>query len=196
MSDLTELIKKFKAIRDAIPETMPAVATSVSMAGKALAERQIKEMGFGKKYSTTPVPAFFFYGKELNKRGVTYLEGLESKGSKGKKKIEDITEADLLDGETTWGDFRAAQGLQNKFVDLTYSGKMWASMFPRDVETTLFKYVAPLGSTNIEGQNKMNWNYERYGDFVYQSLQGDAEDILYNLAYDELTRLLDEKLKL
>lgn len=185
MSNLEELIKRLKAVRDAIPELMPSVATSVSMSAKAIAERIIKEKGFGKNYSATEIPAFFFKGKELNKRGLNYIQKLE-------KQADEENSAML-----NWGEFRAAQGLQSKFVDLTYSGKMWSSMFPQDVEVDLFRYVAPLGSTNKEGQNKMNWNFERYGDFVYMTLQGDdTEDILYNIAYDELVRLLDEKLKL
>ena len=185
MSDLSELIKRLKAFRDAIPDVMPQVATSVSMSAKALAERTIKDKGFGKTYSTTEVPAFLFYGKELNKRGKTYIETLE-------KNADEENPA-----TTNWGEFRAAQGLQNKFVDLTYSGKMWSSMFPQDVQVDLFRYVAPLGSTNKEGQNKMNWNYDRYGDFIYDTLKStDADDVLHDIAYDELVRLLDEKLKL
>ena len=133
MSDLAELIKRLKAFRDAIPEVMPQVATSVSMSAKALAERTIKDKGFGKTYSTTKVPAFFMYGKELNKKGKTYIEQLE-------KKADEENPALL-----NWGEFRGAQGLQNKYVDLTYSGKMWSSMFPQDVQIDLFRYVAPLG---------------------------------------------------
>ena len=40
----------------------------------------------------------------------------------------------------------------------------------------------------------MNWNYERYGDFIGKVLTGDNLDTLYNVAYDELVRLMDEKL--
>ena len=184
MSDLADLIKQLKAFRDAIPDVMPTVATSVSMSAKALAERTIKDKGFGFLYSQTEVPAWFFKGKELNKRGLAYLESLEEKADEENPAL------------TNWGEFRNSQGLQSKYVDLTYSGKMWASMFPQDVQIDLFRYVAPLGSTNKEGQNKMNWNYERYGDFVGEALKGDSEDILYNVAYDELVRFLDEKLKL
>ena len=184
MSDLADLIKRLKAFRDAIPDVMPIVATSVSMSAKALADRTIKDKGFGFLYSQTEVPAWFFKGKELNKRGLAYLESLEEKADEENPAL------------TNWGEFRNSQGLQSKYVDLTYSGKMWASMFPQDVQIDLFRYVAPLGSTNKEGQNKMNWNYERYGDFVGEALKGDSEDILYNVAHDELVRLLDEKLKL
>lgn len=184
MSDLADLIKQLKAFRDAIPEVMPQVATSVSMSAKALAERTIKDKGFGFMYSQVDVPAWFFKGKELNKRGLAYIESLE-------KNADDENPA-----LTNWGEFRSSQGLQSKFVDLTYSGKMFASMYPQDVQIDLFKYVAPLGSTNKEGRDKMNYNYERYGDFIGEALKGDNEDILYNVAYDELVRLLDEKLKL
>jgi hypothetical protein len=194
--DISVLIAKIKEFRDSLPEVLPDVATSVSMAGKAIAERTIKDKGFGKAYSTTPIPSWYFYGKELNKTGKTFLESLKDpKGAvKSKKKLEDITELDLLQGTTTWGEFRKAQGLQTDYVDLTYSGKMWAGMFPQDVQVTLFDYIAPLGNNTKEGQDKMNYNYERYGDFVGKVLTGDNMDLLYDVAYDELMRLMDEKL--
>ena len=65
-NNLKELIEKFKAIRDALPEVLPDVATSMSLTAKAIAERTIKDKGFGELYSDTEVPAWFFKGKELS----------------------------------------------------------------------------------------------------------------------------------
>ena len=178
MSDLKELIVKFKALRDALPEVMPAVATSVSLSAKAIAERTIKDKGFGELYSAVDVPAWFLEGKQLNNSGKNFLDN--------------INESDYP--FTNWGELRKAQGLQNSHVDLTYSGKMWAGMFPQDVEVTGVRYIAPLGNNNKEGQNKMNWNFDRYGDFVGRTLTGDNLDLLYNVAFDELVRLIDEKI--
>lgn len=180
--DISIMIAKLKEFRDTLPAVLPDVAVSVSMAGKAIAERAIKDKGFGKAYSTTQVPAWFFKGKQLNNRGLTYLN-----------KLEDAATEDEP-ATSTWGEFRKAQGLQTDYVDLTYSGKMWAGMFPQDVQVTLFDYVAPLGNNSTEGQNKMNYNYERYGDFIGKMLTGDNMDLLYDVAYDELVRLMDDKL--
>ena len=85
MAEFKELILAFKAVRDALPEVLPQAATSVSMAGKALAERTVKDKGFGEEYSTTKVPAWFMKGKELNKRGANYITGLEKRASKEDK---------------------------------------------------------------------------------------------------------------
>ena len=180
--DMSELIAKLEAFRDMLPTVLPDVATSVSMAGKALAERVIKEKGFGKTYSTTKVPAWFMDGKELNGKGLTYLSNLKEKAT------------DEEPAETNWGEFRAAQGLQTDHVDLSYTNKMWAGMFPQEVQVNLFEYVAPLGNNTTEGQNKMNWNYERFGDYIGKVLTGDNRDIMYDVAYDELVRLMDDKL--
>lgn len=191
--DISELIAILKQFRDELPQVLPAVATSVSMTGKALAERTIKDRGFGKEYSRVEVPAYWFYGKWINNRGRDFL--YSNKGDTGsKKKVEDITEKDLINGTTTWGKFRNAQGLQDKYVDLTYSGKMWAGMFPQEVEVNLFMYTAPLGNNTIEGQNKMNWNYARYGDYIGDVLQGDNFDLMQQVGYDEFIRIMDAKL--
>lgn len=174
MAELAELVNRLKSFRDKLPEVLPEIATLVSLSGKALAERTIKDKGFGKLYSNNDIPAFFLKGKEINARGRSYLDQA-SKDDKG----------------VSWGDFRQAQGLQNKFVDLTYSGKMWAGMFPGEVQVNLFTYIAPLGNNTTEGQKKMNWNRERYGDFIGQVLTGDNLEALKRVGYEELVKVMD-----
>lgn len=175
--DLNALLNKLKAFRDKLPEVLPQVATSVSMAGKALAERTIKDKGFGKAYSNVTYPAHWLYGKHLNAQGLRYIE-----------------EQILDERGANWKGFRDAQGLQTQYVDLTYSGKMWNGMFPQDVQVNLFKYIAPLGNNTVEGQKKMNWNRERYGDFIGAVLQGENLESMKRVAYDELVRLMDREL--
>ena len=140
--DISVLIKKLEDFRDTLPAVLPDVAVSVSMAGKALAERVIKEKGFGETYSTAKVPAWFMDGKQLNGKGLTYLKRLK------KQATEDEP------AETTWGEFRAAQGLQSGYVDLSYSNKMWAGMFPQEVQISLFDYIAPLATIPQRGKIK------------------------------------------
>ena len=184
MKEFRELIAAFKAVRDALPEVLPQAATSVSMAGKALAERTVKDKGFGEAYSTSEVPAWFFKGKELNKRGAAFVANLEKQAAE-KNKL----------ALSNWGEFRQAQGLQINYVDLTYSGEMWRGLFPQDVQVEDFRYIAPLGSTTVAGQKKLNWQYERYGNFFAKVLTGDNLDAMYKVAFDELVRLLDEKIQ-
>ena len=40
----------------------------------------------------------------------------------------------------------------------------------------------------------MNWNYDRFGDYIGKVLTGDNMDILFDVGYEELIRLMDEKL--
>ena len=122
--------------------------------------------------------------KRLKKRGVAFLAKLEKKTSK-KEKL----------ALSNWGEFREAQGLQINYVDLTYSGEMWRGLFPQDVQIEGFRYIAPLGSTTVAGQKKLNWQYERYGNFFAKVLTGNNLERMYNVAFDELVRLLHEKIQ-
>lgn len=183
MNEFDDLIEIMKAVRDALPEAISEAAVSVSLTAKAVAERTIKEKGFGKTYSQEEYPVWFLAGKELNKKGTYFIESVKE-------------EADRMDIDPTanWEQFRGAQGLQTGFVDLSYSNKMWAGMFPGDVKVDGTRYIAPLGHNNREGQAKMNYNYERYGDFIGSTLTGENLDLLYTVASDEIYRLIDEKL--
>lgn len=198
--DLQELINALKDVRDALPEALASTATSMSLTAKALAERTIKDKGFGEKYSTASMPAYFYKGftgkngttylpQYLNKRGLAYIEKIEKQQAQENKKNKTSYRAKI-----SWAEFRKAQGLQTGHVDLTYSGKMWAGMFPQDVVVEGFKYIAPLGNNTKEGQDKMNWNFEQYGDFIGATLTGDNLDLIYNVGIDELMRFIDDKL--
>lgn len=193
MASIEDLKAKLHQIRDQLPSYLLEAATSVSLTGKALAERTIKDKGFGATYSLQEVPVWFFSGKELNASGKAYIETKQGKGKKKKKKLENITEADLYDGMGTWKEFREAQGLQTGHVDLTFSGKMWAGMFPREAYQNGNLFIAPLGHNNKEGQNEMNWNRDRYGDFVGKALTGDNYKIMADIGVQELMRLIVER---
>lgn len=180
--DLQILINQLKAVRDELPAVLSDAATSMSMTAKALAERTIKDKGFGDEYSLSQLPLWFLKGKQLNNRGIKYIEQQYKDASKSKEAPTG-----------NWREFRQAQGLQTNYVDLTYSGKMWAGMFPQEVQVDGYKYIAPLGNNSQEGQDKMNWNYERYGDFIGATLTGENFDLLVQVGIDEIVRLLNEK---
>lgn len=194
MPDISEFKEVLKKIREAVQAKLPDIAATLTISAKALAERNIKDAGFGVLYSTNQVPAWFFHGKELNATGTKFLEdhgvspvtGAQGEGKKKRRKKKGDPDPGKFDKFTTWGEFRGAQGLQNAFVDLSYSNKMWANMQPVRIEQRDDVYLAPLGATNTEAQNKMNWNRDRYGDFVGKAI-GDAErDILGDVLLDEV----------
>lgn len=179
MKNFRALIQVFEELRTTIVNSLPEVATSVSLAGKAIVERTIKEKGFGAKYSQNLAPAWLFENKSLNNSGRTYIKNVKKSDNP----------------YTNWGNFRKAQGLQNSYVDLTYSGAMWRSMFPDTVQVSGYKYVAPLSSNTYEGKKAMYGNSKRYGDFIGKILQSDNVDVLGEVAQDELVRIVEDRLK-
>lgn len=168
--DLEVLKQKLIKLKAQLPTIYEECAKEFSLNVKALAVSNITnsgvkdESGSAEVYSENEVPAFWFRGKELNASGISFLDGLPKikKTSKEGKEYESQF--------TNWGDFREAQGLQKRFVDLSYSNEMWRGMLPGDVEVIGNKYISPLGHTNRAGQDKMNWNYHRYGNFIMQSI--------------------------
>jgi hypothetical protein len=162
-----------KDIKSDIERSLPEIATSVSLTAKALAERTIKEKGFGAVYSTSELPAFWFQGKESTQRGASFIE------NKIKK-----------DEGMAWRDLREAEGLQTEHVDLTFTGEMFAGMYPDDPVVEGNRVIAPLGHTNKEGQKKMNYNRDRYGDFIGKVLVGDNFDSMVKVATAEVIRII------
>ena len=85
--------------------------------------------------------------------------------------------------------------LETNMREVLKSIKPNANMFPREVIVEGNYYIAPLGCNTKDGQNKLNWNYERYGNFFAKVLTGDNLKLMYEVANAELERFLQEKLK-
>jgi hypothetical protein len=193
MPDISVFKEKLKSLQDAVRAKLPDIATTLTLSAKAISERRIKDQGFGAEYSKTPIPAWFFHDKELNAQGTAFLNahGVTQPGAPKKakraKKGEGIPKADR---EATWGEFRAAQGLQNGFVDLSYSNKMFAAMIPQEVQVNGDIYSAPLGASNQQAQKEMNYNFERYGDFIGKALQPEDFNLLGDVVITEFDKLI------
>lgn len=200
MSDLTDFQHQLKQIREAVTAALPNIAEGLALTAKALAERRMKEQGFGVLYSSAKVPAWFLHGKELNQRGTKFLEdrgvnphtGEQGEGKKKRRKKKGDPDPGQFSTLTNWGEFRQAQGLQAKFVDLSYSNKMWANMAPVRVEQNGEIVRAILGATNREAQNKMTWNFERYGDFIRRTLNEDDGKILAEFVVNEISGVVQQ----
>lgn len=176
MPDLKELIENLKAIESELPEVLKRATEIMAHDGKALAERIIKDKGFGALYKDYDLPAWYYEGKEINRRGWNYIHQMYDK-----------------DEGFAWQDLRQAQGLQINFVDLSYTARMWTGMRPEPVQEQDGKYFCFMGHNDNEGRKKMNWNFERYGDFIGIALQGQ-EEILKEVAIDNVLQLLDRYL--
>lgn len=197
--DLDDFKKRLQTASEEVKKRLPEIATVLALSAKALAERRIKDKGFSEVYSQNQVPAWFLHGKELNQKGVKFLEnhgvgadGKQGEGKKKRRKKKGDPDPGSYDKTTNWGEFRAAQGLQNSFVDLSYSNKMWANMAPVSVEERGHVVRALLGATNTEAQNKMNWNRERYGDFIQKGLVEEDRETLTAVVANELIKVLDQ----
>lgn len=200
MDGLTDFRKRLEEIRAAVLENLPRIAEVVAVTAKGLAERRMKEHGFGIIYSNNPVPAWFFHGKELNQRGTAFLEkhgvhpktGAQGEGKKKRRAKKGDADPGSFLTTTTWGEFRVAQGLQAAFIDLSYSNKMWAAMSPISVEEAGGIVRALLGANNREAQNKMNWNFERYGDFIQKSLNEEDGKLLGEVVISEVSDVVHQ----
>lgn len=199
MPELSEFKQRLQRLREAVEAKLPDIAVSLTLSAKALSERNIKDKGFGKMYSENKIPAWFLHGKELNGSGTTFLanHGVNEKGEQGagkkkRRKKKGDPDPGHFDTLTNWKEFRAAQGLPVDHVDLSYSNMMWANMQPVKVEQRGDVYLAPLGATNVEAQNKMNWNRDRYGDFIGKSLTDSDREVLTSVVVDEVVKVLDD----
>lgn len=188
MPDISELLRQIKKAKADLKNALPELAVLNAIDGKALAERNIREVGFGAKYSNNRVPAWYFTGQQLNKAGEAYLI---------KKAKYDEKNAKMVDGEkvyapdagVTWGEFRQAQGLQADHVDLGYTNKMWAGLIPEAPYYEGGKIVCQLAGNSVEVINKLSFNFQHYGDF-FAKVFGPKEIEILTAALVERVRVI------
>lgn len=191
MASTKDLKERLKQLSEAVRAKLPDIAVTLTLSAKALAERKIKDRGFGRTYSQVKVPAWFLDGKELNGTGAAWLQTKKKKDQK-ETHVQDGVTYRPADWGTNWGEFRAAQGLQVGHVDLTYTGMMWSNMQPIKIEERGDIVVAVLGATNDETRDKMNWNRDRYGDFIGKALDEADRKILTDVVIGEVVNILDQ----
>ena len=165
---------EMRLIESKVREVLPDIAILLTISAKAIAERTIKDKGFGYSYSTNTVPAWFLQGKEWNGIGEKFIE----------KKIKDGE-------ESNWKELRSAQGMQTAYVDLSYSNEMWNNMAPAPVTENNGVFSAPLAATNTAVQNKMNFNRDRYGDFIGNALTPEDYKILMQIVISEVLKAIN-----
>lgn len=173
MATITDLKNNLAKARKDIEASLPNIVREFAMSAKVLAERNIIEDGFGKTYSTNELPAFFFYGKELNNAGKSFI-------AKKKKAGEGLT----------WAALREAQGLPSDHVTLSYSNEMWRGIVVLEVQKSGTKIIAMLGSTTKSGKDKMRWNFENYGDFIMMALKLKEKEFLAEQATDDILQII------
>ena len=150
-----EAIRRIEQFTDELLRLTPAVLETMLVTGKSLIEDRIQREGLlGEEYSNREVPTFYFKGKELNQAGRSYIK-LEKLG--------------------TWGDFREAQGLQSDYVDLTYTGAMWAGIVVVQTSQAGYVFIGEMGGRTPDIQEVLNANISRYGDFLVLSPEEEQD---------------------
>jgi hypothetical protein len=153
MATTKELKTRLRTLAKNLEIELQNAAEAAALDAKTLSYRAVTSKGFGETYSENYIPAYWLDGKELNNKGKAYV--------KRKKKAKE---------GVNWKGFREAQGLQTAFVDLQYTGFMWRKFGIVRTEKKGSIYISYLGGTDGETQQKLDWNFERYGDFINESL--------------------------
>lgn len=173
MADLNDFLERLKQVKKALFDAMPDIVQDYAHEARVLAERKIIDSGFGEDYSTKEVPAFFLYGKELNKRGADAIK----KKSKAKEGFN-------------WAGLRQAQGLPTDHVTLAYSNEMWKGLNVVRVEKRGSSFIAYLGGNNKAQQDKLTWNFERYGDFINKGIDQSDREYLNGEANSKILKII------
>lgn len=187
-----QFLQKLQATKEAIVIELPYLAQKVVSNAKALAEKNILEKGFGERYSQQEIPTYFFKGKELNAGGTRYLEqhGVNTGrgGTRRRRRNQPV------DTTGTWAEFRQAQGRQSAFVDLSYSGRLWAGLVPLQPQVNNYLASCMLGATNTEVQKEISYNYLRFGDFIRKGLGENDFRLIEQAAIDDIMQIIQDKL--
>lgn len=175
---LDELIAKFDNVQSKMDEFIFNELVQTATDFVALQVTKIRREGIG-QYSTKKIPAFFFYGKQINSAGIAFLrsKGVRQPGDplrgKGKNPLigkglrgKVLTKEDRL---TNWGEFRQAQGLQTAFVDATYSTKTLNQLGPISQLKTGLKYTVGVGGNTDYSKKVFFFLSLRYKNFFFPS---------------------------
>lgn len=135
-------------------EVGPQAAETKAIIGTSLVVENIQKNGIG-SYSTKRLPDWYFSDKEINAGGRAYLSQKEGEKDKSKQGV-------------TWGEFRAAQGLQNSRVDYTYTGRTLGGLVIVESGATGNTFYAATGGSDKEVDDKLTYGIARYGESAFQ----------------------------
>lgn len=171
LADLRTMLKK---VAVEVQKELDVIAVQMANDAKALSYRNMTGKGVaGAAYSTHEYPAFFLLGKALNATGRAFI--------KQKMKKKELT---------NWKGLRGAQGLPTNKVDLQYSGKMWAGVAVVRIDRSGGITRALLGGNTKDAQDKMDWNRERYGDFIEDNLTKDDKKLITKISTNKVKDIL------
>lgn len=172
---IDSFLANLKALVSDIKEQAPLMAETLALTGKSIIQERIQREGFGAVYSQNYIPAWYLRGKEINNAGKRFYEDPDQNSDK--------------DDLVNWSEFRRAQGLQTDFVDLTYTGRMFAGLTITERAETATAAIVRLGGSDREVDKKLGWNAERYGDFLQPNESEKTElDLLVQDFFEGLVK--------
>lgn len=159
-----------------LEKEMPLISEELATNAMALIIDRIQKEGLpGKSYSTNKLPAWWFADdkKILNAGGRALLQKQEKnklrsvlKQQYGENiKLKKGGSVDDLDEGISYHEWRAANGLQVAFIDLTFTGRMFQNVQVLGTIRRGDNFITILGATDAENKKKLEWNRIRFGDF-------------------------------
>lgn len=188
-----EFSDRVREFNSAVQTEFPVINARIARSALSLIRDRIINEGidhtgkpFG-KYSTNPLPLFFFTGKEL--------------GSGAEKRVKAQAKANLKQGinGVSYEQFRAANNLQTNHIDFKFSGDMWrdVDVLETTVEGNVISTIVASknsitrqnGASQISTGQIMEYLAERFGDFLALSEKEIA--VCNDILNDELQILSD-----
>lgn len=196
--DITEFNNSVNGFLGSLRNELTVINAGITQSALSLIHSRITDEGLsGQKYSTNPLPSYYFIGKSISDTGE---KNTKDKIKKNKKAgIPGIS----------YTDFRQANNLQTNHVDLKLSGDMW-----RDLGWTEAGFTDKAINTSVSGFNCSSnasfkgsityengkttseiadYNAERYGDFLTPTKE--EENILDNALDEEIQNLINTYFK-
>ena len=90
-----------------------------------------------------------------------------------------------------YAQMRRLEGLQSEHKDFTFTRKMWEGLGVKSVSRTNNTFTVKLGGTNVDSQNKFNWNSKREGVNIL-AVSASEEKRLAGLVDKELQRYINK----
>lgn len=157
MKTLDDLIDKLKEMRDGIAKDAEQVSQRMAMDYKEAVVRRLQDQGIeGESYSDAGVPAYMYSNDKWSNSYARLNSGFDRMISDKKKKKELVS----------WKDVRRSQGRQVEKVDFRFSGRTLNNLTIVKTEIDKHKAITYLGATQQETQDRLNYGYSMYGDFL------------------------------
>lgn len=171
---LALLISRLDNLEKDLQQKAPSIILGAGRSFLVAKKLQIANSGVG-RYSSKKYHPSALKGRELSSAGKTFIENKISRKEK-----------------TNWSELRRAEGLQVSFVDLYYSGQMMNSTIAQKANQASFTYFITIGARNKKAQEKLNYNYERYGNFLkptqaqFEEMKKDVNRRVLNIIIQKL----------